>query len=57
MTRIEVPVVGTLIGFAEDGEDLDVARARLVLQAETQVNMNSEIRFHLDMAKEKPIES
>jgi len=47
--KIEVEVTGKVIGFRFEDEDIDDARARLVLDAEILSNENCKQRLHLSI--------
>lgn len=52
METIEITAEAKVFGYKQDNEDLDVARARILLEAEMRGNAGSS-RIHLTFAREK----
>ena len=51
--KIEIDVTGKVFGFREDGEDIDTARARILLEAEMRGN-EGKSRIHLSIKSSAP---
>ena len=45
--KVEVPITGTLFGFAEEGQSEAEAQALIILEAEQRINNVGDIRAHI----------